>query len=171
LPFFPPTIFSGLFFHSLFLCSPSPLCPPPIFHPTASTSSTLTTCWVYCFNLTHYPIHPIPLQFLIQAPSPTTVLHSNTDKGPNTPYPHTSHPFPPYSIPLFLPPSQHHLFNYPSIHLYPNQYYPPQLPLLIDDITKWFSIYYVNNWSGIESVNSILQIYASKSANRNSTLT
>jgi hypothetical protein len=86
VPLLPLNIFSDLFFHSLLLSLPSPLHLPFTFHPTAPTSSILTTLWlVYCINPTHYPIHLIPLQSLTQAPSPTiTDLHPSTHKDPNT---------------------------------------------------------------------------------------
>jgi hypothetical protein len=38
---------------------------------------------------------------------------------------------------------------------------------MIDNITKGFLIYYVNNWFGIEFVNLLLPSYTSKLCNRN----
>jgi hypothetical protein len=138
-----------LFIHSLPIFA-APYYPSPACHHITPPSYTLTTYWLaYYTKHTHYLPPAIPLTSTFQYNSGNTPQYTLGLQNPADPiplFPHTTFISHVFSATLLIS-----ICSLIIITI-------PQIPLFIDIIIKSFSIQYVNNWSGIETVNLLLLI-------------
>jgi hypothetical protein len=158
------------FFCAVIHCSPSQLLFLPLFIHCLTLSLPPLPIIPQLVNIlpsllhTHYPLtsllYPLYTNPASENPDTSTLYYNkeNTQTPTRVAKPSSLHacsPIHPTSHPPFsatLPIAQISLSSLININ-------PHQIPLLIDIITKEFSILYVNNCSGIEPVNLLLLDY------------